>query len=105
MDSSSTDKQQSNEDEDLFEGTPVINISTSSAPINNKPLSFKRVICHWAASTMQKKSHLTYLLELLKEHRPPLDYDALPSSGQQLMYIDGRDVPYLSSTTEQDPPR
>jgi hypothetical protein len=54
---------------------------------------------------MQKKSHLTYLLELLKEHRPPIDYDALPSSGQQLMYIDGRDVPYLSSTTEQDPPR
>jgi hypothetical protein len=96
MDSSSTDKQQSNEDEDLFEGTPVINISTSSAPINNKP---------WAASTMQKKSHLTYLLELLKEHRPPIDFDALPSSGQQLMYIDGRDVPHLSSTTEQDPPR
>jgi hypothetical protein len=42
MDSSSADKQQSNQDEDFFEGTPGINISTSSAPINNKPLSFKR---------------------------------------------------------------
>jgi hypothetical protein len=104
MDSSSTDKQKSNEDEDFFEGTPVINISTSSAPINNKPLSFKRVICHWAAS-MQKKSHLTYLLELLKEHRPPIHFDALPSSGQQLMNIHGRDVPHLSSTTEQNPSR
>jgi hypothetical protein len=54
---------------------------------------------------MQKKSHLTYLLELLKEHRPPIHFDALPSSGQQLMNIHGRDVPHLSSTTEQNPSR
>jgi hypothetical protein len=77
----------------------VINLIGSSSTTNSKPLSFKRILCHWAASTMQKKSHLTYLLQLLKEHRPPVDYDVLPSSGKQLMFIDGRDMPHSFLTT------
>lgn len=54
-------------------------------------LTFKRVLQHFAAYTNQKKSHLTYLLRLLKEHQPIPDYDSLPSSGQQLMSISDRD--------------
>ncbi|KZS03094.1 Uncharacterized protein APZ42_034264 [Daphnia magna] len=100
--SSNADKQQAAKDDeefDAFEGTPVINLTDSSSATNSKPLSFKRILCHWAASTMQKKSHLTYSLQLLKEHRPPVDYDTLPSSGKQLMFIDGRDMPQPSTTS------
>jgi len=50
--------------------------------------------------TNQKKSHLTYLLQLLKEHKPLIDFDRLPSSGIQLMFIDGRDMPRQLETTE-----
>ncbi|KAK4027348.1 hypothetical protein OUZ56_016358 [Daphnia magna] len=46
-----------------------------------------------------KKSHLAYLLELMKEHRPQIDFDTLPSSGKQLMFIDGRDMPQPYTTT------
>ncbi|KZR96726.1 Cc8L18.2-like protein, partial [Daphnia magna] len=98
-----TDKQHANEDVDFdaFEGIPVIYLAGTSSVPNNKPLSFKRILCHWAAFTMQKKSHLTYLLELLKEHRPQIDFDTLPSSGKQLMLIDGRDMPQPYTTTLQ----
>jgi hypothetical protein len=39
-----------------------------------------------------QKSHMTYLLKLLIEYQPLPAYDSLPATGQQLLYIDGRDV-------------
>lgn len=58
-----------------------------------KPLTFKRLLQHFAAYTQQKKSSMTYLMQLLIRHRPTPLYDMLPSTGKQLMYIDGSDVP------------
>ncbi|KAK4017351.1 hypothetical protein OUZ56_032298 [Daphnia magna] len=58
-----------------------------------KPLTFKRLLQHFAAYTQQKKSSITYLMQLLIRHRPTPLYDMLPSTGKQLMYIDGSDVP------------
>jgi hypothetical protein len=71
----------------------VIDVADSSSLGSSNLVSFKQILRHWAASTNQKKSHLTYLLQLLKEHKPLIDFDRLPSSGKQLMFIDGRDVP------------
>ncbi|KAK4003600.1 hypothetical protein OUZ56_005357 [Daphnia magna] len=58
-----------------------------------KPLTFKHLLQHFAAYTQQKKSSMTYLMQLLIRHRPTPLYDMLPSTGKQLMYIDGSDVP------------
>jgi hypothetical protein len=74
-----------------------------SDPFNlQRPLTLKRLLQHFAAYTKQKKSSMTYLLRLLTRHQPKPDYDSLPSTGKQLMYIDGSDVPTfpISSTTE-----
>lgn len=57
-----------------------------------KTLTLKKILQHFAVSTNQKKSHMTYLLKLLIEYQPLPAYDSLPATGQQLLYIDGRDV-------------
>ena len=57
-----------------------------------KTPSLKKILQHFAVSTHQKKSHMTYLLKLLIEYQPLPAYDSLPTTGQQLLYIDGRDV-------------
>ncbi|KAK4037922.1 hypothetical protein OUZ56_029946 [Daphnia magna] len=103
QDTSTTNKQHANEDEnfDAFEGTLLLIFLAVPRPQTTSPLSFKRILCNWAAFTMQKKSHLTYLLELLKEHRPKIDFDTFPSSGKQLMFIDGRDIPQPYTTSLQ----
>lgn len=78
----------------------MIDVADSSSLGSSNLVSFKQILRHWAASTNQKKSHLTYLLQLLKEHKPLIDLDRLPSSGKQLMFIDGRDVPRQLETLE-----
>lgn len=57
----------------------------------NKPnhLTFVRLLQHWAATTSQTHSDLTLLLRLLKAYQPELCYRDLPSTGRQLLYIDG----------------
>ncbi|KAK4021857.1 hypothetical protein OUZ56_007346 [Daphnia magna] len=66
----SDDNQQLNDaDYDGFQGTTVLDVTDSSS-LSSNILSFTRILQHWAASTNQKKSHLTYLLQLLKEHKP-----------------------------------
>lgn len=55
------------------------------------PISFKRLLQHFAAVTHQKKSKMTCFLKLFKRHQPIPEYDTLPSTGQQLLQIDGRD--------------
>ncbi|KAI9556033.1 hypothetical protein GHT06_018600 [Daphnia sinensis] len=57
-----------------------------------RPLTFKRLLQHFAAYTQQKKSSMTYLLQLLIRHKPTPLYDMLPSTGKQLMYIEQSDV-------------
>jgi hypothetical protein len=61
-------------------------------------LTFIQLLRHFAACTSQKQSHLTYLLTLLKLHEPIIDFSLLPSTGKELMEIDGLDFP--TSTNE-----
>ncbi|KAK4028101.1 hypothetical protein OUZ56_017279 [Daphnia magna] len=59
--------------------------------IRKSTYSLKQLLQHFAAVTNQRKSHLSCLLRLLKDHQPEPDYVSLPSTGQQLMCIDSRD--------------
>lgn len=59
---------------------------------NEPPLTLKRILQHYAVYTNQTKDNMTYLLKLLKRHQPKPHYDSLPSSGMQLLWIDGSDV-------------
>lgn len=52
-----------------------------------------KLLRHFAACTNQKQSHLTYLLTLLKLYEPIPNYRLLPSTGKELMQIDGNDLP------------
>lgn len=92
-------QQLNDADYDGFQGTTVLDVTDSSS-LSSNILSFTRILQHWAASTNQKKSHLTYLLQLLKEHKTLIDFDTLPASGNQLMFIDGRDMPQPFATSE-----
>ena len=65
--------------------------TTSYKEIVVKSLSFKRILQHFAALTGQKHSHLTILLQLLKQFKPDMSYDSLPNTGEELMKIDGLD--------------
>ena len=73
-----------------FEGMPA-NFLCGGKYLEKTP-SLKKILQHFAVSTHQKKSHMTYLLKLLIEYQPLPAYDSLPTTGQQLLYIDGRDV-------------
>lgn len=63
-------------------------------------LSFVTLLQHVSVHTNQKEKHLDYFLELLHHHKPQINYDTLPSSGKQLLRIDGRD--FLDLTTESE---
>ena len=43
---------------------------------------------------------MTYLLLLLKQHRPDACYDSLPNTGKELLKIDGFDFPTTSGKRE-----
>lgn len=60
------------------------------------PIFLKRLLQHYAVYTNQPQTSMSYLLRLLKTHKPEPAYDDLPSSGQQLMAINGYDVPDMS---------
>nr|CAH0105065.1 unnamed protein product [Daphnia galeata] len=62
-------------------------------PFKNRPITFKRLLQHFAVYTKQNKSSMTYLLNLLIRHQPDPMYDTLPHTGKQLLHIDGSDVP------------
>lgn len=62
-------------------------------PFKNRPITFKRLLQHFAVYTKQKKSSMTYLLNLLIRHQPDPMYDTLPHTGKQLLHKDGSDVP------------
>ena len=59
---------------------------------NSKP-SLLKILRHYAAYTCQKQDDMTYLLKLLKTHEPDPHYSMLPSTGKELVKIDGRDWP------------
>jgi hypothetical protein len=69
---SNADLQQAaklDEDFDTFEGTIVIYLAGSSSKTNSKPYRLKEFCAIWLL-VLCKKNHLTYMLQLLKEHRP-----------------------------------
>lgn len=66
---------------------------------NGTGVSFIKILRHFSVLTDQKKSHLTTFLRLLHHHKPVIDYDSLPSSGEQLLAIDGRDFPPVTFDT------
>lgn len=63
------------------------------------PISFLRLLQHWAATTHFKKTHMDNLLRLIHHHRPVIDYNVLPLTGKQLLQIDGRDYAGFISKT------
>lgn len=68
----------------------------------SRPLTFKRLLQHWAVLTRQKNSHMTSLLRLLKHYKPVVDYDRLPATGQTLIYTDGNDIKSYGLTIPVD---
>ena len=50
------------------------------------------ILQHWIATTSCPRKHVTLLLKLLKHYKPEADYDALPHTAEQLVWIDGSDV-------------
>ncbi|KAK4028017.1 hypothetical protein OUZ56_017180 [Daphnia magna] len=61
--------------------------------IESEVLHHELLLRHWAAFTSQKQSDMTYLLTLLKLYEPNPTYALLPSTGKELMKIDGNDWP------------
>ncbi|KAK4006118.1 hypothetical protein OUZ56_011273 [Daphnia magna] len=51
------------------------------------PLSFLKLLQHFAVHTRQKLEHMSYLLKLLKHYQPDPCYDSLPSTGRTLLEI------------------
>lgn len=62
-------------------------------------VSFIKLLRHFSVLTDQKKSHLTKFLRLLHHHKPVIDYDSLPTTGEVLLAIDGRDFPPVKLDT------
>lgn len=69
---------------------------------NYRIQSFAALLRHYATYTGQDLSAMTYLLKMLKRHRPKPDYDSLPSTGEQLLHIDNRD--FYGAVPEQQSP-
>jgi hypothetical protein len=57
----------------------------------NGQMTLIKILRHFAAYTNQKQKHLTYLLKLLKLYEPIPYYSLLPSTGQELMHVNGSD--------------
>lgn len=81
-------------------GVPVAFLGPDNNSWTDQNLSLKTILQHYAVYTDTKLSHMTYLLGLLIFHKPLPDYDCLPSTGEQLLHIDGRDFVGLSSDME-----
>lgn len=88
LSSNSDSAGECDEDDEMSESIPMFTCSESM----EKPITLRRLLQHFAVYTNQTKQSMTYLLQLLKRHQPTPHYDLLPSSGQQLMWIDGSDV-------------
>ncbi|XP_045027910.1 uncharacterized protein LOC123471079 isoform X1 [Daphnia magna] len=80
-DSSSMDGEQVGDDE-----SPILLLLPHTIPM--KMLSFKRLLQYHAVYTTQKKSHVTYFLRLRHHYRPAIDYDTLPTTGEQLLRVE-----------------
>jgi hypothetical protein len=68
---------------------------------NYKPdaITMLQLLRHFAVYTNQKQNHMTYLLTLLKLYEPHPYYSLLPSTGKELLKIDGGDWPITSNET------
>lgn len=64
-----------------------------SNEIGGNKLNLPRLLQHFAVYTNQKQDAMTYLLKLLKTHEPAPCYSFLPSTGKELLKIDGYDWP------------
>ena len=62
-----------------------------SIEIGGNKLNLPRLLQHFAVYTNQKQDAMTYLLKLLKTHEPAPCYFFLPSTGKELLKIDGYD--------------
>jgi hypothetical protein len=60
-------------------------------------MSLNKLLRHFAAYTNKKQNYLTYLLTLLKLYEPTPNYSLLPSTGKDLMTIDGSNWPDSSN--------
>lgn len=80
-DTSSMDGEQVGDDE-----SPIRLLLPHTVPM--KMVSFTRLLQHHAVYTTQKKSHITYFLRLLHHYRPVIDYDTLPTTGEQLLRVE-----------------
>lgn len=70
-----------------FPQSEIQSPSVSLLEESPQSLSFVTLLQHFAAYTGQKLSHMTYLLKLLKTHKPSPYYDELPNSGRELLKI------------------
>ena len=82
----------------MYGTTPLYSLQSDSI---DEPITLKRLLQHYAVYTNQTKENMTYLLQLLKRHQPTPHYDLLPSSGKQLMWIDGSDVVGFTAGEEE----
>lgn len=67
----------------------------------NEQMTLIKILRHFAAYTNQKQIHLTYLLKLLKLYEPIPYYSLLPSTGQELMHVDGSDWPTSTNNAQK----
>lgn len=88
-------------DDESVEGedVPAVLLMDDSTGWSAKGLSLKALLRHYAKYTNQKNSYITYLLRLLITHRPAPDYDSLPTTGEQLLKLEGSDFPPITSDT------
>lgn len=75
--------------EDGFNGEPIVRCSLPVGLDNS--LTFPVLLRHWSALTLQHQEHLTIFLKLMKHYRPEINYDDLPMTGKQLMFINSDD--------------
>ena len=80
-----------------LENTQVNNDNTGSILKDDdkdnasEKMTLIKLLRHFAAYKSQKQEHMTYLLKLLKLYEPTPNYCLLPSTGKELMHIDGND--------------
>lgn len=84
--SSCTDSEHS---EDAFNGERIVRCSLPIGTDNG--LTFPVILRHWSALTLQKQENLTIFLKLMIHYRPEINYDDLPMTGKQLMFINSDD--------------
>lgn len=68
-------------------------IESQGENLSSYKYSLLEILQHFAVYSGQKQEDMTYLLKLLKYYEPAPHYSSLPSTGQQLLKIDGFDWP------------